>query len=28
MGVDTPEDLKRVSRLFEVTMMQGVQENG
>jgi 3-deoxy-manno-octulosonate cytidylyltransferase (CMP-KDO synthetase) len=28
VGVDTPEDLKRVSRLFEVTMMQGVQENG
>jgi 3-deoxy-manno-octulosonate cytidylyltransferase (CMP-KDO synthetase) len=28
VGVDTPEDLKRVSRLFEVTMMQGVEENG
>ena len=28
VGVDTPEDLKRVARLFEVTMMQGVQENG
>jgi 3-deoxy-manno-octulosonate cytidylyltransferase (CMP-KDO synthetase) len=28
VGVDTQEDLKRVSRLFEVTMMQGVQENG
>ena len=28
VGVDTPEDLKRVSRLFEVTMMQGVKENG
>jgi len=28
VGVDTPDDLKRVSRLFEVTMIQGVQENG
>jgi 3-deoxy-manno-octulosonate cytidylyltransferase (CMP-KDO synthetase) len=28
LGVDTPEDLARVSRLFEVTTMQGVQANG
>ena len=28
LGVDTPEDLARVSRLFEVTIMQGVQANG
>jgi len=28
LGVDTPEDLARVSRLFEVTTMQGVHANG
>ena len=28
LGVDTPEDLKRVSRFFEASMMQGVKANG
>lgn len=28
LGVDTPEDLERVSRLFEASMMQGVKANG
>ena len=27
-GVDTPEDLKRVSQLFEVSLVQGVKGNG
>jgi len=28
LGVDTPEDLERVSRLFEASLMQGVQSHG
>ena len=28
LGVDTPEDLERVSRFFEASMMQGVKANG
>ncbi len=28
LGVDTPEDLARVSRLFEASMIQGVKANG
>ncbi len=28
LGVDTPEDLARVSQLFEVSLSQGVQLNG
>ena len=27
-GVDTPEDLERVSQLFEASLMQGVKTNG
>jgi 3-deoxy-manno-octulosonate cytidylyltransferase (CMP-KDO synthetase) len=27
-GVDTPEDLARVSELFEISVMQGVKANG
>ena len=28
LGVDTPEDLERVSRLFEASVVQGVKTNG
>ena len=28
IGVDTPEDLERVSQLFEASLMQGVKTNG
>jgi 3-deoxy-manno-octulosonate cytidylyltransferase (CMP-KDO synthetase) len=28
LGVDTPEDLARVSRLFEMSMLEGVRSNG
>jgi 3-deoxy-manno-octulosonate cytidylyltransferase (CMP-KDO synthetase) len=28
LGVDTPEDLERVSQFFEISRMQGVQSNG
>jgi 3-deoxy-manno-octulosonate cytidylyltransferase (CMP-KDO synthetase) len=28
LGVDTPEDLERVSQFFEISRMQGVESNG
>jgi len=28
LGVDTPDDLERVSQFFEISRMQGVQSNG
>lgn len=28
LGVDTPEDLERVSRLFQMSMVEGVQSHG